>query len=216
MRGRVADWSAGALAVIVLALGGLVVVKPAVDHWDSLYRADPFEVGATTQRIEQRGGKPVKTTTTTDKASAAERVLGNSGLLLVRVMLVALAAFLASAVLHRAILGSYGLRVGRAGAPALAPSRPKADRKVRTDDSDRTAVGTRNGPGTAEEGSGASLAPSIAKLVASRREELGISQRELAKRAGISHTVISRIEQGEHTPSRKTLERLTDALRQRR
>jgi ribosome-binding protein aMBF1 (putative translation factor) len=57
-----------------------------------------------------------------------------------------------------------------------------------------------------------SLAPPIAKLVASRREELGLSQRELAKRAGISHTVVSRIEQGEHTPSRKTLERLADAL----
>ena len=36
---------------------------------------------------------------------------------------------------------------------------------------------------------------------------------ELAKRAGVSHTVVSRIEQGEQTPSRRTLERLADALR---
>ena len=49
--------------------------------------------------------------------------------------------------------------------------------------------------------------------MATRREALGLSQRELAKRAGISHTVISRIEGGEHSPSPKTLERLAEALR---
>ena len=60
---------------------------------------------------------------------------------------------------------------------------------------------------------GAGLGPGIAKLITARREALGLSQRELAKRAGISHTVISRIEGGEHSPSPKTLELLADALR---
>jgi ribosome-binding protein aMBF1 (putative translation factor) len=74
-----------------------------------------------------------------------------------------------------------------------------------------SAAAARNGVSPVEPGH-ANLAPAIAKLVSSRREELGLSQRELAKRAGLSHTVISRIESGEHSPSRKTLERLADVL----
>ena len=49
--------------------------------------------------------------------------------------------------------------------------------------------------------------------IAQERVRRSLSQRELAKRAGISHTVISRIEGGEHSASPKTLERLADALR---
>ncbi len=45
-----------------------------------------------------------------------------------------------------------------------------------------------------------------------RREELRLSQRELATRAGISHSVISRIESGENAASLKTLERIAAAL----
>ena len=70
----------------------------------------------------------------------------------------------------------------------------------------------QNGAETPPEPAGANFGPAIAKLVASRREAMGLSQRELGKRAGISHTVISRIEGGEHSPSPKTLERLADAL----
>jgi DNA-binding XRE family transcriptional regulator len=218
MRSTIAEWSAGVLAVIVLGLGGLMVVKPAVDHWDGLYRSHPFEVGTTTQRVvKQSAGKPTERTTTRKEASASlpERVLGNSGLLLLRVSLVALAAFLAAAVLQRVILGDYALRVGPAKAPPrTAASKYALGRALRApEDSGATAVSTRNGPSTAPEASGADLASSIAKLVSSRREALGISQRELAKRAGISHTVISRIENGQHAPSAKTVERLADALR---
>ena len=56
------------------------------------------------------------------------------------------------------------------------------------------------------------MAWAIATLVASRREALGLSQRELAKRAGICHTVISRIESGRHKTSVETLQRLAHAL----
>jgi transcriptional regulator with XRE-family HTH domain len=45
-----------------------------------------------------------------------------------------------------------------------------------------------------------------------RRENLGLSQRELAQRADISHSVISRIEKGRHGASLNTLERLAEAL----
>jgi DNA-binding XRE family transcriptional regulator len=218
-RKTIADWTAGVLALIVLGLGGLVVVKPAVDHWDDLYRSHPFEVGTATERVvKESGGKPSERTITRKQASASlpERVLGNSGLLLLRLSLVALTAFLAAAVLHRALLGSYGLRGSPLAprAPARASKRAVERALASSDDSAETAVADGNGLNEQEAGGG-TLAPAIAKLVASRREELGLSQRELAKRAGISHTVISRIENGQHAPSAKTLGRLADALRKR-
>jgi DNA-binding XRE family transcriptional regulator len=193
MRRRLADWSAGVLAVVVLALGGLVVVKPALDNWNALYRANPFDSA---------------------RASAIERVLGPSGLLLVRLSLVALAAFALAAVLQRAILADY--RFGPSRAAARAPSEPPHEEPLAAtpqDEPDDAMISVGDEATTPELG-GASLAPPIAKLISSRREGLGLSQRELAKRAGISHTVVSRIEHGEQMPSRRTLERLADALRQ--
>ncbi len=228
MRRQIADWTSCALAIAILAFGGLVVVKPAVDNWDELYRANPFASGTTTETVVRvKGGKPVDSTTKTTESSASftERVLGNSGLLFLRLVIVALSALLAAAVLHRALLGAYGLRVApnaAAPAPAALPraqavpepeSEPKATfvEPALTAPELPTAGSARNGMASPET-AGANLAPAIAKLVTSRREELGLSQRELAKRAGLSHTVISRIEGGEHSPSRKTLERLADVL----
>ena len=211
MRRAIADWSACGLAVAILALGGLVVIKPAVDHWDSLYRGDPFTVGTTTQVVQETSGKKVdrtRTTTKEDSSSFAERVLGDSGVLLFRLALVALAAYLAAALLQRAILGEYSLRRAGIRRPRRATVESAESLALRPANGERP---TANGPG--EDSAGATLAPGIAKLVAGRRETLGLSQRELAKRAGISHTVISRIEGGEHSPSPKTLERLADALR---
>jgi HTH-type transcriptional regulator/antitoxin HipB len=213
MRRAIADWSACGLAVAILALGGLVVIKPAVDHWDDLYRGDPFTVGTTTQIVQETNGKKVdrtRTTATEDSSSFAERVLGDSGVLLIRLVLVTLAAYLAAALLQRAILGEYGLRRAGTRRPHLPPA-AEANGALAPEAANgelRTAT-----PEEADTQVTATLAPGIAKLVATRRETLGLSQRELAKRAGISHTVISRIEGGEHSPSPKTLERLADALR---
>jgi DNA-binding XRE family transcriptional regulator len=207
MRRGIADWSACGLAAIVLALGGLIVIKPAIDHWDDLYRGDPFEPGTTTQIVQKTSGKKVdRTRITTEEASSSfpERLLGDSGVLLVRLLLVALTAALAAAVLHRAMLGHYGLR---SPAPAAARAAPASNGAL---DTPKAQTDAHEG---VQEPNGVSLAPGIAKLVAARREALGLSQRELAKRAGISHTVISRIEGGEHSPSPKTLERLAEALR---
>jgi DNA-binding XRE family transcriptional regulator len=213
MRRQIADWSACALAVVILALGGLVVVKPAIDHWDDLYRGDPFAAGTTSEIVQETAGKKVdrtRTTTTEDASSFPERLLGDAGVLLARLLLVALTAFVAAAVLQRAILGEYALRRSAMVTEAVAPARNGARRAPKPETP--TPYPVRNGP-AGEEPTAANLGPGIAKLVAARREALGLSQRELAKRAGISHTVISRIEGGEHSPSPKTLERLAEALR---
>jgi DNA-binding XRE family transcriptional regulator len=203
------------MAVAILALGGLIVIKPAIDHWDELYRGDPFKTGTTTQVVQKRTGKGsgkadrTRTTTRESSSSFPERLLGDSGVLLARMLLVALAAFLAAVLLQRAILGDYALRRGR----LAAPQRPRLTANGARGAADEP--GQREGPTVngVQDSSGGNLAPGIAKLVADRREALGLSQRELAKRAGISHTVISRIEGGEHSPSPKTLERLAEALR---
>lgn len=53
---------------------------------------------------------------------------------------------------------------------------------------------------------------SVARSVVMRRAELGLSQQEVARRMGTSHSVISRIESGQHATTVKTLKRLADAL----
>jgi len=52
----------------------------------------------------------------------------------------------------------------------------------------------------------------IARLVITRRAELGLTQQQLAERMGTSHSAISRIESGQHRTSVATLERLAQAL----
>ena len=234
MRRGIADWSAAGLAIAILALGGLLVIKPAADHWDDVYRSDPFVVGTTTQKVQKRlpstSGKSTRprvsrttTTTTEESSSLVERLLGKSGTLLLRLGLVVLLAWLAAALLHRALLGSYGLRIPEAAPRARAvPEHALNGASRHAEEADTAVVPVQSGADTngadtngsdaAAEPAAANLGPAIAKLVASRREAMGLSQRELGKRAGISHTVISRIEGGEHSPSPKTLERLADAL----
>lgn len=56
----------------------------------------------------------------------------------------------------------------------------------------------------------ARLAPyeRLARIVIGRRQALGLTQRQLAERVGTSHSVISRIESGQHPTSVTTLQRL--------
>ena len=58
------------------------------------------------------------------------------------------------------------------------------------------------------------LAPfeEIARLVIARRMMAGWTQKELAERMGTSHSVISRIESGQHATSVRTLTRLAEAF----
>lgn len=52
----------------------------------------------------------------------------------------------------------------------------------------------------------------IARFVIMRRAELELTQEQLAKRMGTSHSAVSRIESGQHRTSVSTLERLAQAL----
>lgn len=61
------------------------------------------------------------------------------------------------------------------------------------------------------------LAPyeQLARIVIRRRMELSLTQEQLAKRMGTSHSAISRIESGQHGTSVQTLQRLAAALEMR-
>lgn len=50
------------------------------------------------------------------------------------------------------------------------------------------------------------------KALQSRRAELGMNQRELAKRAGLHYTTLNRVERGHHEPSLPTLKAIAAAL----
>ena len=52
----------------------------------------------------------------------------------------------------------------------------------------------------------------IARLVIKHRAALGLSQQELARLVGTSHSAISRIESGRHKTSVGTLQRIAEAL----
>lgn len=54
-----------------------------------------------------------------------------------------------------------------------------------------------------------------AELVRSARTRAGLSQRQLALRAGVSQPAVARLESGRHTPSLTTLARLLAACGQR-
>ena len=52
----------------------------------------------------------------------------------------------------------------------------------------------------------------IAAHLRERRFELGLTQQEVATAAGTSHTAISRLERGSHTPNLETLRRIATVL----
>jgi DNA-binding XRE family transcriptional regulator len=52
----------------------------------------------------------------------------------------------------------------------------------------------------------------LAAHLRERRYELGLTQREVAEAAGTSHSAISRLESGTHTPSLTTLQRIAAVL----
>lgn len=52
----------------------------------------------------------------------------------------------------------------------------------------------------------------FARLVIHKRMQLGLTQEELAKRMGTSHSVISRVESGQHRFSFTTMRKLARAL----
>ncbi|MDQ6915050.1 MAG: hypothetical protein M3155_04485 [Actinomycetota bacterium] len=122
-RRTAADIAAGLAAVAVLGLGGLVVVKPAVDHFSDVYRGNPFTPRSKQEKVvKETPNQPTVTTTTTkpESGSFVERALGDSGLLMLRIGIVVLAAFLAGAAIQRAALGEFALEVGPLKLPDVA------------------------------------------------------------------------------------------------
>jgi len=53
---------------------------------------------------------------------------------------------------------------------------------------------------------------SVIRLLRTKREALGLSMNEVAARAGLSHTMISRVERGLRKPTLDTLLRITGAM----
>ena len=56
------------------------------------------------------------------------------------------------------------------------------------------------------------LKASVGVVLRSRREALGVSQEELAERAGIDRTYVSILERGLKSPTLETLEKISSAL----
>src|ERR1700761_5560839 len=52
----------------------------------------------------------------------------------------------------------------------------------------------------------------VARVVIARRDALGLSQQDLARRVGTTASVISRIESGRHPTTANTLRRIFEAL----
>lgn len=96
---------------------------------------------------------------------------------------------------------------------------PKASRTVTSPvgSSVVEAAGRRAQRGAPYREARARLAPyeQLARIVIRRRMELDLTQEQLAKRMGTSHSAISRIESGQHGTSVKTLQRLATALEMR-
>jgi DNA-binding XRE family transcriptional regulator len=79
-------------------------------------------------------------------------------------------------------------------------------------DPDDSPVSISHGPNAAQDLSGADLHHSIARLLKERREERGLSRRELGRRVDLSHSLISLIERGQHAENLKTLKMIAAAL----
>ncbi len=52
----------------------------------------------------------------------------------------------------------------------------------------------------------------VSKRIREAREAAGLTQEELSKKSGLPQSHISRLEQGKHSPTAKTLERIATAL----
>ncbi|QDV56400.1 helix-turn-helix domain-containing protein [Rosistilla oblonga] len=53
----------------------------------------------------------------------------------------------------------------------------------------------------------------VSKQIRTERKQAGLTQEELARKSGIPQSHISRLENGEHSPSFLTLEKLADAMK---
>jgi transcriptional regulator with XRE-family HTH domain len=57
-----------------------------------------------------------------------------------------------------------------------------------------------------------SLTVLMARQILQRRKALGLSQRELAERAGVRNETLCRLETGKHAPTTRTIDKIDRAL----
>lgn len=108
------------VALVVLGVGTVLVVVPILnaDFWRSVWDPTSEETTRTVKTTEAPDGTTVETTETTVDDSALEQALSASGGLLLRIGLVAIAAFLAGAATQRILIGQYQLKAGPIEIPA--------------------------------------------------------------------------------------------------
>ena len=119
-KGKADTW-ARVTAVLVLAVGLVVVVAPAVLDIADVFDGNAFEPRNTTTRVTKVDAQGRESTETTEEEaddSFLERSLADGGLLLLRLGLIALAAFLAGAVVQRTLLGEFAVKAGPIELPA--------------------------------------------------------------------------------------------------
>jgi hypothetical protein len=121
-------------AAMIFVLGMLVVVLPALWHLGAVTR-DPFTAPTSTKTVTTQVGKRTTSTVTTRSESSQsllDRGLAAGGLLILRLGIVALAAFLAGAVVQRIKLGDFQLKLGPLEVPALQRLGASTEKSVET------------------------------------------------------------------------------------
>lgn len=120
-RERGANKWARIAAVAIGAVGLVLVLLPAIGHVGAIFE-DPFASPRTTVRVvkTEPGGAETVTETTSDASRTfLEKSLAAGGLLLLRLGIVALAAFLAGAVVQRILLANFALKLGPLEVPEI-------------------------------------------------------------------------------------------------
>jgi outer membrane murein-binding lipoprotein Lpp len=110
---RLLFWARATVVGVFLA-GLVVVVGPALPHLGSLFD-DPFEAQVERRVVETfdaAGHSTGRTVTTAPAGSLMERALAAGGVLLLRIAVVAAAAFLAGAVVYRTGSGNFPSEIG--------------------------------------------------------------------------------------------------------
>lgn len=128
---RANRWARGAAAA-VLVIGAALIVAPAVINLGEVWE-NPFEpASSVTTVVTEKPDGSTETKTTTGEASRSfvERSLAAGGLLLLRIGIVALAAFLAGAVVQRTILGDFAMKLGPLEVPKLAKAAEASDKAL--------------------------------------------------------------------------------------
>lgn len=101
-------------AIAVALLGLVVVVVPAALHIGQVLGDDPFVARKRTVTVvrEVDGKTDTETTTSPEDTAVLDRALSSGGLLLLRLGVVAIAAFLAGATVQRVIAGDFSGKFG--------------------------------------------------------------------------------------------------------